>query len=502
MGLGVMFVTMQIPIADMRHFVTEETGRLTLPPWPLADPARHFVRAVGPVRRRRRGGVPEWVGESLYCDARHALVFAGHGALRHQLSDQVHLTPLYRRFVATGRVKWSGAVARIDVGFRVSGRNANGRLTGRRLPLPGQAALAAATVETRIPPKDKSRSVVAAGGLIAERIRQVTTSLTAPPVHDRSWWVQSGAPLVLVEAPFTPEWLALLKPPMDVTTPSPGNNDALALHHFSHIEYQGGIIPVWTLFYSETISSETLRLLRIHLWRLHNEHEVLRLVLAACIQGQLDPAQPTLRDYLARQSSALRQPTREGFPQSDILSRAYAIDNLVNGDYIEELNTILSDVSPGLAASVQPLIKNNESTPAQALYITNYGEVKVVENTDNRDFSQKIEDSSVGAVIGGQASVSGGNFQGSGTQNIQILDNIDMSKLSDELARLVTELSQKAATPDQRADVELVRGAVDAARQGDKKSVWGYLKRVGEWVLDNATQIGVGVAAAVIAAAI
>jgi hypothetical protein len=497
-----MFVTVQIPIADMRRFVNDETGRLALPPWPLADPAKHFVRAVGPVRRRRRGGVPEWVGESLYCDARHALVFADHGALRHQLGDQVYLTPLYRRFVATGRVKWSDSVARIDVGFRVSGRNPNGRLTGRRLPLPGQAALAALTVEARIPPNDKSRLVVNAGGLIAERIREVTTSLTAPPVHDRSWWVQSGSPLVLVEAPFKPEWLGLLRPPMDIGTPSPGNNDALALHHFSHIEYQGSMIPVWTLFYSETIPSETLRLLRIHLWRLHNEHEVLRLVLAACIQGLLDPAQSTLRDYLARQSNALRQPTREGFPQSDILSRAYAIDSLVNASYIEELKTILSDVSPGLAASVQPLIENKGTTLVQALYITNYGEVKVVENTDNRDFSQNIEGGSVGAVISGQASVSGGNFQGSGTQNIQILDHVDMSKLSDELARLVTELSQKAATPDQRADVELVRGAADAAQQGDKKSVWGFLKRVGQWVLDNATQIGVTVAATVIAAAI
>ena len=496
-----MFVTVQIPIADLRHFVTEETGRLTLPPWPLADPSRHFVRAVGPVRRRRRGGVPEWVGESLYCDARRAVVFADHGALRHQLGEQIHLAPLYRRFVATGRVQWPGAVARIDVGFRVSGRNASGKLTSRQLPLPAQAALAAVTVEARIPPNDKSRPMVNAGGLLAEKIREVTTSLITPPAHGRSWWVQSGAPLVLVEAPFKREWLALLKPPMDVNTLPPGNNDALALHHFSSIEYQGGIIPVWTLFYSETISAETLRLLRIHLWRLHNEREVLRLVLAASIQKQLDPAQPTLRDYLARQSSTLRQSTREGLPQSGILARAYAVDALVHADNLEELNEILSEISPGLAASVRPLTENKTSAPGQPLYITNYGVVEVVENTDNRDFSQKIEGGSVGAIIGGQAQVSGGNFQGSGTQNIQILDNIDMSKLSDELARLATELSQQATTPDQRADIELVRGAEEAARQNDKKSVWGYLKRVGKWVLDNATQIGVGVAAAVIAAA-
>jgi hypothetical protein len=121
---------------------------------------------------------------------------------------------------------------------------------------------------------------------------------------------------------------------------------------------------------------------------------------------------------------------------------------------------------------------------------------------DNRDYSQHVEAGSTGAIIGGQASVSGGNFQGSGTQNIRILDNVDMSRLSEELERLVTELSQKANTPQQHADTEAVRDAMNAANQGDKTSVWTHLKKVGKWVLDNATQMGVNIAAAVIAAAL
>jgi len=498
-----MFATVQIPLADLRLFVSEPTGRLIVPSWPLADPSKHFVRSVGPVRRRKRGGVAGWIGESLYCDARHGLVFPDHGGLQHQLFQLVNLTPLYRRFVATGRGKWPSAVARVDLGFKVNGRNTNGKVTGRFLPLPKQAALAAATVMLRIPPDHRSRPLLSAGGTIAERVRTVTTSLTDAPIRSRSWWVQAGCPLVLVEAPFKPEWLPLLDPPMDMSTPAPEDNDALALHHFSHLDYQGIRLPVWTLFYSQAVSAESLRDLRIHLWRLHSEREILKLVLASCLQGRLDPSQPVLRDYLERQSRSLCQATRDKLPQTEILSHAYAIDALVNAEELAELNEILCDVSPGLAASVRGTTRISADAPAQAIYIMNYGGgVQVAGTMDNRDYSQHVDGGNVGAVISGQASVSGGNFQGSGTQNIQILDNVDMSRLSEELARLVAELSQKADAPEQHADIEIVRAAMNAASQGDKKSVWSHLKRVGKWVLDNATQIGVTVAAAVIAAAI
>jgi hypothetical protein len=147
-----MFAAVQIPLADLRHFVSEPTGRLLVPPWPLADPSKHFVRAVGPIRERRRGGVSEWIGESLYCDARHAVVFPKRGMLEHAGYKSAYLTPLYRRFLAFGRAQWPGTVARLDIGFKVSGLDDNGRVTGRILPTPGQAAFAAATVILRVPP--------------------------------------------------------------------------------------------------------------------------------------------------------------------------------------------------------------------------------------------------------------------------------------------------------------------------------------------------------------
>jgi hypothetical protein len=261
-------------------------------------------------------------------------------------------------------------------------------------------------------------------------------------------------------------------------------------------------VPVWTLFYNDTIPPESLRLLRIHLWRLHNEREVLRLVLAACIQQRLDPSQQALRDYLARQSSTLRQPKREGFSQAGLLFHAYALDELVNADSIGTLEEILRDVSRGLAASVLPLAQAAQ-TPTHALHITINGGIQVADKIENNDYSQKNETHGpVGAIIGGQAKVEGGNFQGIGTQNIQVLDNVDMAQLADELQRLATELEKRASTPEQKAEVEQVKAAGTAAQQSDKKSVWEHLAKVGKWVLNIAVQVGVGVAAAVIDAAI
>jgi hypothetical protein len=139
----------------------------------------------------------------------------------------------------------------------------------------------------------------------------------------------------------------------------------------------------------------------------------------------------------------------------------------------------------------------------QTVNITINGGVQVAENVDNSDSSQHIHNSGqIGAVIGGKASAIGGNYQGRGTQSIQILDQVDMAQLADELQRLAAELGERAGTPEQRTALYQVEMASIAARHGDKTSVWEHLTRAGRWALGIAAQVGTGVAAAVIAAAL
>jgi hypothetical protein len=338
------------------------------------------------------------------------------------------------------------------------------------------------------------------GASLADKVRVATTSLKNPPNQIGRWWVQAGNPLVLVEAPFSQAFIDALDPPLNTDAMLAKEGESIALHHFSYIDFHQQRIPVWTLFYNREIDVQALRLLRIHLWRLHNEREVLKLVLAACLQGRLQPSQVALRDYLARQSARLRQASSEGMPQADLLSHAYALDALVNKDDIGLLIELLHNVSPGLAASVTPLT-NSITAPAQAIFIVN-GTVQVAQHIDN-SHSQTIQSvGSVGAVIGGEATVSGGNFQGRGVQDIRILDGVNMPQLATELQRLAEELTKLAKSAEEETAARQIAEAEAAAHLGDKNSVWTHLAHAGRWALSISTQIGVGVAAAVIAAAI
>ena len=261
---------------------------------------------------------------------------------------------------------------------------------------------------------------------------------------------------------------------------------------------------MWTLFCGRGLSHERLRLLRIHLWRIHNEREVLRVVLAECLQRRLDPSHPILRDYLARQTSTLRQATKEGFPQADLLSHAYALDSLVNTGEITELREILHDVSPGLASSVMPLVHVTQDSPPKPIYIvTVHGDLQLAETIENTG-AQRIEHSGeIGTVVGGQASITGGSFQGGGsTQILNVLQTADMVKLAHELERLSLELDRRAMIEGDRADAERLRQAGMSAQKGARNSVARHLRRVGKWALSVGTEIGTDLAVAVIKAAI
>lgn len=71
-----MFLVLQHPLVDSRCFLDPETsGRLLAPGWPLAEEHKEFVRSVGIVRRRKRGGVGAWAGEECFSDAKMAFKF-------------------------------------------------------------------------------------------------------------------------------------------------------------------------------------------------------------------------------------------------------------------------------------------------------------------------------------------------------------------------------------------------------------------------------------------
>ena len=460
------------------------------------------------MRNRRRGFTVDWPGEDMLCDAKGAIKFALHrGAAPIVAARGSYLNPAFRRYYAGGNPRWAGAVARLDIGFSViqSPMDIHHQSMAAEIGYYENVALACLTLLVNVPGQTNgARPLVTTGAALARRILDVTTSTRNPPLHVNNWWITPGCPLVLIEDLYDSAGSAPLDALNRAWISASRESDPIAAHYFSTVKQQGFTVPVWIVLHDMEADPVALRNLRMHLWRLHNEREVLKSFLTLCIEERIKPTESHgLRDYLARQSDRLRKRRTEGFAQRDLMDYAYQLDDMVNGYDSVKLKGILEEIGPGLTSSVMPV------TQARWFSEVSYGQPQAPQtivylergNIMVEDRSQKFEKvENVGAIIGGDASVSGGNFQGSGTQALP--SSVDLGELAKELAVLRNELRSRATDVDHDHAVAYVATAEKAAMDGDRAAVVTALRKAGEWAFGVAVQIGTTVAAAVIKASI
>lgn len=72
-------------------------------------------------------------------------------------------------------------------------------------------------------------------------------------------------------------------------------------------------------------------------------------------------------------------------------------------------------------------------------------------------------------------------------------NDIDLSVLAKELAKLRTELKKEASEPDHDISIGTIASAESSAREGNGPKTLEYLSKTGKWALDVATKIGVPV---------
>jgi hypothetical protein len=474
--------------------------------------------------------VAEWFGEDFYCDASGAIKFPCDEAPFRGSGGGVILRPIFRRYFAGGHPWWAGAISRVDLGFTpylprqvIEGQyGVKPRYWPRQViqgraryfePDPIDVALSCLTLKVAVPGiTAKPREVAVIGNALAKKLLNATTSLNSAPALAPSWWMTAGTPLVLVEVYEDSNKIARI---LSASEESEETAKPVAAHEALEIEYRGWRIPVWVVYYDDSIDMSTFRRFRIHLWRLHNEREALRLVLAAIIEDRIDPStSPGLKDYLARQSDRLHRHYVDGFPQRDVLHYAYSLDRLVNADHVSKLQQIIETVSPGVASAVLPLANGSN----QKSDISEGGSVTVVYAGDGTiintqkgqiDMSEHWQNiantGTAGAIAGGN--ITGSNIVGTGDQTVtqswgQFAETADLKQLSTELQALRTELRSRAASnPDHDIAIAEVAQAEKAAAKGDQASLRDHLARAGKWCLDIAVEIGELVAAAAIAAA-
>jgi hypothetical protein len=117
-----VFVTMQLPVVDVRPLVAGNTYRDPRPNWPVPtrrfsrrSPDHHrsdYVRGLGAVRPRLRGGVAPWLSESSYVDVRNCVRV---GTPDRFDSGQASAKVAYRNFYT------DGIVGRLEVCFAFHG---------------------------------------------------------------------------------------------------------------------------------------------------------------------------------------------------------------------------------------------------------------------------------------------------------------------------------------------------------------------------------------------
>lgn len=298
-----MFVTVQLPVVDVRPLVAGNTYRDPRPDWPV--PTRRFsrrsrdhhrsdyVRGLGAVRPRLRGGVAPWLSESSYVDVRNRVRVGAPDRL-----DDGHASAkvAYRNFYT------DGIVGRLEVGFATRGWD-------RRRPgvVARYATQAPAWLRGR---HDDAVPLMDFGPRFAAHLLEATT-LDDPVSRDSvlgdellAWWdlqqwvVRAGEPAVITEIPAAEGEQARVSQRWSIT--------------------EGRRLASWYLD-QDGADLEEARRLKTHVSRLHAGFLAAETVLGLCVNGKLDPGHPPVERFLVSALDTLLRPRRHGFGNARLL---------------------------------------------------------------------------------------------------------------------------------------------------------------------------------------
>lgn len=299
-----MYVTVLLPLVDVRPLLVDATHRDPLPHFPVPDrvygrgSADHhrsnFVRGLGALRPRLQGGAPPWLSESYYIDiTRQLRVTRQRGDAMQRDGRHLTASPVYRNFYT------DGVAGRVEVCFRVLGPR------GARPHRPDKIWRLVAIAPARLRDgSDQPGPIVGAGPAFARHLLRFTTTAGASP---ESWWVRAGTPAIITEIPEHEQsrWHRTL--------------DQRLVHQW--VKSSGVRASAWEMTQGTGFADE-FRRLRVHLSRLHADFVTMQVVLGLAQNGQLDLAHPPAEQYIAQTLSLLLRPARHGYSQSELLTEA------------------------------------------------------------------------------------------------------------------------------------------------------------------------------------
>jgi hypothetical protein len=328
-----MLVVGQLPMADVRSFVEQDTHRDTRPEWAnslLAARESSFVRNVGGLKQRQGSGDISWENEGIYCDARHA-VRLPLDLPRYQFGPAANPIAAFKGSTKEGSRRYYvfEPVVRFEIGLsRIWGPH---KLAGRQL-----SDFLESMLNFPLDIKDAS-------GITTQRLRDAGPSLAAhalvsttrrvanPAFSPELWWMTPGQPMLFVEYHVG----EMADPPKTGHRVFLPDEYGLDLYHWRS-SVGGQVVQAWLLRRTRDSDRDAMRQIRIHLMRLHAELECFIQVLRLT-RNQLSPKVGTpqaaaMKKYLERLQRLLDKQTVYGHPQEPILQEALAAIDYVNPD--------------------------------------------------------------------------------------------------------------------------------------------------------------------------
>ena len=415
-----MLLTVQFPMADLRPFVSAATNRLLKPPWPRARADEDFIRLLGPVRKRAKGGVDEWPGEGIYCSAAHAIRFSSAFAVGG-LFGVTRRRGAFRRFYSDGQ-----GASRIEIGIDFHTRK---EWALKELLAVLHDTFSLSVTVGRGADAVKTELIRADRPLARLILRASTSAKAAADFQPGTWWVRPCTPTLLIEYRSDREVLPL---PPGFTAVKNETTFQLDMA-YGLMRFYGRSIGVWLLGRSgphDTVD-EDYRRFRIHLLRLHAQREVVTEVLRQ-VQTQTltierttpqdDPEHPSnrLQRFVVNNIEQMERQTYNGVPQSALLRAAEHIqDSVTPGE------------SAGILQGLRPLRRSVSSAAERFMEVKeSAGTVVIVGQGGTYQMTQNTQNFS-------------GTFYGDVNANQVVADNIQNSLNRVEAAEVSDELKAR-----------------------------------------------------------
>lgn len=452
-----MLITVQFPLADLRPFVAAETRRLKAPDFPTPRADVDFIRSFGRVARREEGGLAEFAGEDIFCDAARAIRFDATFSIRAALGLG-HRYCAFRRYFSDG-----SGVTRMEIGVGFGNRKVDDltKLLTETLELP---------VTIGRGDKAEKTTLLRADRPLARMVLRASTK-AQQDFKPQSWWITPTEPAVLVEYSLDREPIQLPPGFQDIEHPA-AKGIELA---YDRMEIGGRAVGVWLFGTRDAHDRDYRHRLRLTLLRLHAQREVVKEVLRAINADKLEvvrtkpedpPDHPSnlLQEFLTETIARMDRAEYAGVKQTELLRAA---EEMQDAPLTGERAAILKKLAPlrrYVSAAVDKFITINVE-----------GDLNVTDNSKHQTIN--IGDNASGTFNINQVAAESITNSFNQIQSAEV--SAEMKTKLEELNKLVEKLMPKLPPEQQKKAAKSLETLTDQATSKEPEREWYELSAKG-----------------------